>query len=386
MNFIQETLVNLSQKMTELENSTAERNKELEKTLSKILEFIRKIEESWSGHWFKPYARLYFYEFQKPPASAVFTPQDTKFFGIPRGWMEISLLDIENTIEELFNFNLYQVQEEIFDKVKQVAELQNDLCVELSVIKGSSKFNDEVKSLEEIEKTEWYLSISDFIKYKKPKTFIGSFEDIQRGFEVPPHIEYQSRIVHLHSGLYASADFIKKSKNLIRRIQIKETLNQEQPDTLNGINNVIKICNTFHAVARQLRERHNNRNTLKIADEYDVQDLFHGLLQMFFNDIRPEEWTPSYAGGSSRVDFLLRPERIVIEIKKTRKSLGAKEVGNQLLIDIARYQCHPDCKNLICFVYDPEGIIANPKGLEDDLNLLSNDKINIVTLIRPLNC
>lgn len=383
MSLIQETLVNLSLKITELENSTYERNNELQKTLSKILEITRRIEESWSGCWFKPYARLYFSDFHKPPANALFNPQSTRFYGIPRGWVEINFSDIEKTINELLEFDFSQVQEEISDRIKQVEELHDDLCVELSIIKPKSKFNDEVKNLEEIEKIEWWFSISDFLKYKRPKTLIGSLDDIQRGFEVPPHIEYQAKIVHLQSAIFASTDFIKKSKKLIRKIQIKESINQEQPDTIDGINNVIKICNTFHGVARQLRARHKNRDTLKVTDEYDVQDLFHALLKIFFEDIRPEEWTPSYAGGSSRVDFLLRRERIVIEIKKTRESLGAKEIGNQLLIDIARYQCHPDCKNLICFVYDPEGIIANPKGLEDDLNQLSNDKINIVTLIRP---
>ena len=28
-----------------------------------------------------------------------------------------------------------------------------------------------------------------------------------------------------------------------------------------------------------------------------------------FDDIRPEEYTPSYAGGSSRIDFLLKDEK-----------------------------------------------------------------------------
>ena len=35
----------------------------------------------------------------------------------------------------------------------------------------------------------------------------------------------------------------------------------------------IQICNKFHQVARQMRSRHNNRSTLDINDEYDVQDL-----------------------------------------------------------------------------------------------------------------
>ena len=123
----------------------------------------------------------------------------------------------------------------------------------------------------------------------------------------------------------------------------------------------------FHLVARQLRERHAERTTLEVEDEYDVQYLVHALLHLHFDDIRPEEWTPSYAGGSSRMDFLLKQEKVVIEVKKTRKGLGARELGEQLIIDIQKYQHHPDCKSLICFVYDPEGRVANPRGVENDL-------------------
>jgi DNA-binding sugar fermentation-stimulating protein len=62
-----------------------------------------------------------------------------------------------------------------------------------------------------------------------------------------------------------------------------------------------------------------NRNTIEIEDEYDVQDLFHALLKLYFDDIRPEEYTPSYGGSASRVDFLLKDEQIIIEIKKDSK-------------------------------------------------------------------
>lgn len=123
----------------------------------------------------------------------------------------------------------------------------------------------------------------------------------------------------------------------------------------------------FHAVAVQLRERYDNRPTLDVSDEYDVQNLLHALLCLHFDDIRPEEWTPSYAGKSSRVDFFLKPEKIVVEVKKTRPGLGAKELGDQLIIDKERYSKMADCKTLLCFVYDPENRVANSAGLEGDL-------------------
>ncbi|MVW56824.1 hypothetical protein GO590_13880 [Sphingomonas sp. MAH-6] len=127
------------------------------------------------------------------------------------------------------------------------------------------------------------------------------------------------------------------------------------------------MCLRFHRVARQLRDRHGGRDTLTIGDEYDVQDLLHALLSMHFDDIREEEWSPSYAGSGSRVDFLLKAEQIVIEVKKTRQSMKRGELGEQLIVDRARYAEHPDCKTLVCFVYDPEGIVGNPAGMERDL-------------------
>ncbi|WP_374350678.1 hypothetical protein [Chitinimonas sp.] len=130
---------------------------------------------------------------------------------------------------------------------------------------------------------------------------------------------------------------------------------------------VERICLRFHGVARQLRSRHAKRGTLEIEDEYDVQDLLHALLRLHFDDIRPEEWSPTYAGGASRMDFLLKKERVVIEVKKTRQSLSDADLGAELLVDIARYQRHPDCGTLVCFIYDPEGRIGNATGLERDL-------------------
>jgi hypothetical protein len=130
------------------------------------------------------------------------------------------------------------------------------------------------------------------------------------------------------------------------------------------------LCQRFHIVAMQLRDRHGpgDRPTLDIVDEFDVQDLLHALLRIFFEDVRRESWTPSYAGRSSRVDFWLPLEQLVIETKKTRQGLGAKELGDELLIDIGHYKEFQSCNRLICFIYDPDGRVANPRGLERDLS------------------
>lgn len=143
-----------------------------------------------------------------------------------------------------------------------------------------------------------------------------------------------------------------------------------------------RLCERFHSVASRLRHRHGNRATLNVADEYDVQDLIHALLLLDFDDVRAEERTPSYAGASSQMDFLLKREMIVLEVKRSRKGLAAKEVGEQLIVDCQRYKVHPDCKTLVCFVYDPEGLIANARGVENDLSTAGGE-LPVRVFIRP---
>ncbi len=141
---------------------------------------------------------------------------------------------------------------------------------------------------------------------------------------------------------------------------------------------VVKLAERLPAVVRQLRERRENRPTLDVKDEYDVQDLFHTLLTIYFDDIRREEWTPNYAGGASRMDFLLPEIEAVVETKMTRPNLSTKQLGEQLIIDITKYKKHPACRTLFCLVYDPDGRISNPRGVENDLK---DDKDQMVVKV-----
>ena len=184
-------------------------------------------------------------------------------------------------------------------------------------------------------------------------------------------------------------DNVRLIKDIINNIKEyskeykKQISNQEQNRVYKNNNDVvINLMNRFHFVARQIRNRYNDRETLDVTDEYDVQDLLHALLYINFDDIRDEEWCPSYAAKCSRQDFLLKNEKIVIETKKTRKGLDAKKLADELIVDIARYKEHPDCKTLICFLYDPEERIKNPRGIESDLTQ-KIDEMSVIVLIRP---
>lgn len=154
-----------------------------------------------------------------------------------------------------------------------------------------------------------------------------------------------------------------------------ESLNELKSEDLKILEN---IFNRFTIVSKQLENnRHWWRDTIKIEDEYDVQDLLHWLLKLYFNDICDEEWNNSFAGKNSRVDFLLKDEKIMIEVKKTRVWLKDEKVWEEIVLDIAKYKWNKDCELLVCFIYDPDNLIKNPRGLEKDLENTEDLKIKV---------
>jgi hypothetical protein len=227
-----------------------------------------------------------------------------------------------------------------------------------------------------IEFNIWAADCAQFLMDNFDKTNIYAsnfFEQVKR--ERNPNVVYPTAY-HVGLGL-------KLLQSLKKYIISHPEYSKNK--SVSAIEQIKTICDNFHLVVRQIRARRENRPTLDVNDEYDVQDLFRSLLWLFFNDIRPEEWTPSYAGSSSRIDFLLKNEKIAIEIKMTRTGRGneTNRIGEELLIDIDRYKEHPDCRTLICFVYDPDGRVSNPDGITADLVKKNTSSLKVDVFIRP---
>jgi hypothetical protein len=114
-----------------------------------------------------------------------------------------------------------------------------------------------------------------------------------------------------------------------------------------------------------LTHRRKGAQPLVFESEYDAQDLLHALLRPWVSDIRPEEFTPSYGGSSTRMDFLLPKYELVLELKFVRDRQHARKVGDELIIDIEHYRRHPDCDDLWCVIFDTEHLLTNADGLKD---------------------
>jgi hypothetical protein len=138
-----------------------------------------------------------------------------------------------------------------------------------------------------------------------------------------------------------------------------------RPDSLEEL--LLVLVKGLRRAMFPLSNRRRGSTPLSFSSEYDVQDLLHALMRPWVADIRPEEHTPSYAGSSTRMDFLLPEHRLVLEIKFIRDLGHAKGVGKELILDIAHYRRHPGCSGLWCIVFDRDHLLPNPEGLRRDL-------------------
>lgn len=258
------------------------------------------------------------------------------------------------------------------DNKKRLRDLIN-IILKTSEVKGWSA---EVVAAD--DKNHRYATISVY------RVTPGSLAQVNGLFEITcdkrVKISYQCTSF-LNYGLADLYDAISNEFWRLPWVKPKESENSSANSQ--RLTNLERLFRRFHNIARQLKQRHENRPTLLIKDEYDMQDLLNAVLRGLYDDIRTEEYCPSYAGSSSRMDFLLKQEQIVIETKMASEKVRDKQIGEQLIVDIKRYQGHPDCKRLICFVYDPFGCLKNPLSLEADLSGI-HDGLEVKVIIVSL--
>lgn len=172
---------------------------------------------------------------------------------------------------------------------------------------GLKEILDRIDAWEEQTKD---LLKSMFDSSELADRFTRAASEYKKGTNLKQNISYVGgRVTYKNYCL----DEIRKDLSLYEEVEEEKSV-KDSPEKY--IKVLDKISTRFHIIVRQLRERYNDRETLDVKDEYDVQDLLHAILRLFFDDIRAEDVSPQYAGGSARVDFLVKQEQIVIETKK----------------------------------------------------------------------
>lgn len=357
-----EIIIGLKKGLEHLIEHEAKELRELNLSMAPVQDEIVFFEDNWVGEWMSEYYDCY--------------------KGLQRNG-QTARINNEYIFEKILKdtgVDLKHLADDIKVNIDTIKNFNNNLIAEISFVRDDEKYRQEAQILDELEKYLWGSDIGTIISFLRPsQMYVEDVRLINKGTQTPPHIFIKAYYLTLETRCGACNNYIDLVKRLIRQVEIK--IGHKQSNTSEDI--LTSIFNNFHQFARQIVNRHDNRSSIVIKDEYDVQDLIHAILRLHFSDVREEEYTPSYAGSSTRMDFLLKNEEIVIEVKKTRSNLKDKEIGEQLILDVAHYKNHPNCSVLYCFVYDPESKVKNSRGLESDLSKQSNENLEIKVFIRP---
>ncbi|MFC4405429.1 PD-(D/E)XK nuclease domain-containing protein [Haloarchaeobius iranensis] len=135
-----------------------------------------------------------------------------------------------------------------------------------------------------------------------------------------------------------------------------------------------------------LQDRDEDRPDFEIECETDFQDLLYAIMKPIFPDARPEEYTPKHATKSKRIDFVIPGISTVIEAKYVRDSGHAKEIPDELKVDIESYHAHSDCKQMYCVVWDGDSEIEDVPNFERELTgprTIDGDEFQVEVLVLP---
>lgn len=148
---------------------------------------------------------------------------------------------------------------------------------------------------------------------------------------------------------------------------------------------LLGICEHFHRAIGHLVHRRKGKHPIVFRDEYDVQDVFGTIIKCCYEDVRDEEWTPSYAGRSKKIDFVIADIRTAAELKRAR---NGQDVARELAEDIMFYKRKEGVDTLVCFVYDPDNIFRKDAAqIEKDLSghhTQDGHSLDVIVIIRPM--
>jgi hypothetical protein len=147
------------------------------------------------------------------------------------------------------------------------------------------------------------------------------------------------------------------------------------PPATSALGQLESLLRRLPLVIRELRVRQGDRPPFRVTDERDLEDLLRAILPLSFDTVRRQGRTPRYDTGT-RTDFLLPREGIALTLKWGRGNVSTAQLIEQFQEDAAYYRRQENCRTLVGFIYDPEGVLGETRlvetacsGLDPDLDV-----------------
>lgn len=126
-----------------------------------------------------------------------------------------------------------------------------------------------------------------------------------------------------------------------------------------------RVCNRLPRTANILKNRkRKDKDPYIIEDEYDVQDLLHGVLRSYIKYSVQENTLNKVANAKSgRADITIKELNTLIEIKYVHTPNDQKRIFEEFSQDLVLYTSWDPLETLIYYIYN-SGDLREPEALE----------------------
>lgn len=223
---------------------------------------------------------------------------------------------------------------------------------------------------------EWYARAQSYVSVNERDTFCNMYEGGQVIRRIKAFLTAPLEVSQLYDPSNGVAFMSKWAQPfdatcLPSFVKQRQLLTQVLYETTGVEATLAELAEVFRRLPDYIAslESASNPNTPApvVASERDLQVVTDGILRLLFRNVIAEDPIPKKSGASSRTDFVIKDEGVLIETKMIRKTLTDKKVGDELLIDWGRYPRYPDIRGVFAIIYDPRRLLENPVALEDDL-------------------
>jgi len=192
-----------------------------------------------------------------------------------------------------------------------------------------------------------------------------------------------------------SESWRNKCLELVRKtILAKEDASKFFPDTMTRVSDlvgyttkVVSALEQFQECVRYLNTRRSRGSIITdISGEDDLQDVIFLMLRPWISDLTPENPTDRVAARYVITDFLSKELNTVIEAKFVRDKRHGREISKELNDDIEMYKNHPNCLQLVFFVYDPDALIPDVSSLRGQISGIrryNGKTLNVYCIVKP---
>ncbi len=157
------------------------------------------------------------------------------------------------------------------------------------------------------------------------------------------------------------ADVAKDVASALEEISLISPLAvaRDRKTSFTSASSIVNALEQFQECVRYLNTRRSKGAIININGEDDLQDVLFLMLRLWIPDLVPENPIDRIASRFVIKDFLSKELGTVVEAKLIRDKKHGKEITKELHDDIEMYKNHPDCYEIVFFIYDPASLIPD---------------------------